>query len=342
MNMSPKIQQNFNLTKHNTFGVEAFSDEYLEIEQEDEIQRLITENGFADRSLLILGGGSNVLFTKNFEGLVIKNNIKGIEVLGENDEHVFVQAGAGECWHDFVLYCIENKWYGIENLSLIPGNVGASPMQNIGAYGVEIKDVFHELEAVHLTSGQIHYFDNPSCEFGYRESIFKKEMKGKYFISRVTYKLSKTPNYKVDYGAIKDELKAMEVQELSAKAISQAVINIRSSKLPDPKKLGNAGSFFKNPVIPKSEYDRIKTEYPEVVAYPAGEQNMKLAAGWLIDQAGWKGKVVGNCGVHQLQALVLVNHGRAKGEEIYDLSTQVLTSVKDKFGVDLEREVNIY
>jgi UDP-N-acetylmuramate dehydrogenase len=282
------------------------------------------------------------LFTKNFDGIVIKNNIKGIEVLGENDDHVFVQAGAGETWHEFVLYCINQGWHGIENLSLIPGNVGASPMQNIGAYGVEIKDVFHELEAVHIASGETHYFDKNACEFGYRESVFKKEMKNQYLISSVSFKLSKKPSFSVEYGAIKQELEQMNVSELTAKNISNAVINIRSSKLPDPKKLGNAGSFFKNPVIDTDLYEQVKKEHENLVAYPAGEGKMKLAAGWLIDQAGWKGKVVGNCGVHDLQALVLVNHGGATGEEIYDLSSEVLQSVKEKFGVDLEREVNIY
>ncbi|MFT6747089.1 MAG: UDP-N-acetylmuramate dehydrogenase [Glaciecola sp.] len=336
------IQTDYNLKANNTFGIEVFAKKYTEIKDEDDFKSLINDGVLVNDTRLILGGGSNLLFTKNFDGIVIKNNIKGIEVLGENDDHVFVQAGAGETWHEFVLYCINQGWHGIENLSLIPGNVGASPMQNIGAYGVEIKDVFHELEAVHIASGETHYFDKNACEFGYRESVFKKEMKNQYLISSVSFKLSKKPSFSVEYGAIKQELEQMNVSELTAKNISNAVINIRSSKLPDPKKLGNAGSFFKNPVIDTDLYEQVKKEHENLVAYPAGEGKMKLAAGWLIDQAGWKGKVVGNCGVHDLQALVLVNHGGATGEEIYDLSSEVLQSVKEKFGVDLEREVNIY
>ena len=230
----------------------------------------------------------------------------------------------------------------MENLSLIPGNVGASPMQNIGAYGVEIKDVFHELEAVQLRTGAVHYFDNASCEFGYRESVFKKEMKNQYLISNVTYKLAKQPNFNIEYGAIKQELEKKNTAELTAKAVSDAVIAIRSSKLPDPKVLGNAGSFFKNPVVENSLVEEVKQKYPNVVAYDIGGGQSKLAAGWLIEQAGWKGKQVGNCGVHHLQALVLVNHGNALGKEVYDLSSEILASVKEKFGVELEREVNIY
>jgi len=336
------IQSDYNLKANNTFGIEVQAKKYTEITDEDDFKSLIEDGVLLKDERLILGGGSNVLFTKNFDGIVIKNNIKGIELLGENDDHVFVQAGAGETWHDFVLYCIDKGWYGIENLSLIPGNVGASPMQNIGAYGVEVKDVFHELEAVHISSGETHYFNKSSCEFGYRESVFKMDMKNQYLISSVSFRLSKKPNFSVEYGAIKQELDKMKVSELTAKDISNAVINIRSSKLPNPKVLGNAGSFFKNPVIDETTFHQVKGAHENLVAYPAGEGKMKLAAGWLIDQAGWKGKVVGKCGVHDLQALVLVNHGGATGQEIYDLSSEVLQSVKEKFGVELEREVNIY
>lgn len=340
--MMPEIQNNFQLQPYNTFGISAIAKQFVEVNNEDAVRALIDDQQLFGKDRLMLGGGSNLLFTKDFDGIVVKNNIKEIEVLGENDEFVFVQAGAGENWHEFVQYCIAQGWYGIENLSLIPGNVGASPMQNIGAYGVEIKDVFHELEAVHLASGEIHYFDIGACEFGYRESVFKKDMKNQYLISRVTYKLSKKPSFKVEYGAIKQELDNMNISELSAKSISEAVIKIRSSKLPDPAKLGNAGSFFKNPVISEELYQEVKSNHDNLVAYPANDGKMKLAAGWLIEQAGWKGKVVGNCGVHDLQALVLVNHGGAKGNEIYDLSSEIYSSVKEQFGVELEREVNIY
>lgn len=340
--MEALIENNYNLKALNTFGIEAFASEYTEIFSEENMQSLIANQVLKKKQILILGGGSNLLFTKNYDGLIIKNNIRGIEVIGENDDHVFIQAGAGESWHEFVLFCIKNGWNGLENLSLIPGNVGASPMQNIGAYGVEIKDVFYELEAINLHTGEIHYFSNAACEFGYRESIFKKHLKNQYLISRVTYQLNKKPDFKVEYGAIKTELESMKVETLSAKAISDAVINIRSSKLPDPKKLGNAGSFFKNPVVDEKLLEEIKMNYPNVVAYPLENGKVKLAAGWLIEQAGWKGKIVGNCGVHHLQALVLVNHGNATGSELYDLSTEILNSVKDKFNVELEREVNIY
>ncbi len=337
-----RIQKNYNLTGHNTFGIEVFAKEYFEVEDENDFKKIISQGLLTQGKRLILGGGSNVLFTENFEGLVIKNNIKGIEVIGENEDHVFVQAGAGEPWHEFVLHCIEKGWYGIENLSLIPGNVGASPMQNIGAYGVEIKDVFHELEAVHIATGLTHHFDQASCEFGYRESIFKKEMKNQYLISQVTFKLAKQPRFRIEYGAIKQELAQMNITKLTAKHVSDAVIRIRMSKLPDPKKLGNAGSFFKNPVVIQEVYDELKTKHEHLVGYPAGAGKMKLAAGWLIDQAGWKGRVVGKCGIHKLQALVIVNHGGASGKEVYDLSAEVMKSVKEKFGVGLEREVNIY
>jgi UDP-N-acetylmuramate dehydrogenase len=336
------IQNDYNLKANNTFGIEVQAKKYTEITDEDDFKSLIEDGVLLKDSRLILGGGSNVLFTKDFDGIVIKNNITGVELLGENDDHVFVQAGAGETWHDFVLHCIDKGWYGIENLSLIPGNVGASPMQNIGAYGVEIKDVFHELEAVHIPSGETHYFNKAACEFGYRESVFKKDMKNQYLISNVSFKLSKKPHFSVEYGAIKQELDKMKVSELTAKDVSNAVISIRSSKLPNPEVLGNAGSFFKNPVVDQMLFEQVKKAHENLVAYPAGKGKMKLAAGWLIDQAGWKGKVVGNCGVHDLQALVLVNYGGATGKEIYDLSTEVLQSVDEKFGVALEREVNIY
>lgn len=336
------IQNQVDLKSFNTFGVQAKAKLMVEINNEDWFRRLMETQEYQRNEKLIMGGGSNLLFTKDFDGLVIKNNIKGIEKIAENDEHIFVQSGAGEIWHEFVLHCIKNGWAGLENLSLIPGNVGASPMQNIGAYGVEIKDFFHELEAMNLHSGEIHYFNNKACEFGYRESVFKRQFKNQYIITRVTYRLNKIPKFNISYGAIEQELEKMGVKDLSIKAVSDAVIRIRSSKLPDPKVLGNAGSFFKNPVVSKKQFEDIKNSHPQVVAYPSVGGDMKLAAGWLIEQCGWKGKVVGKCGVHQLQALVLVNHGGAKGNEIYDLSTQILASVKEKFGVDLEREVNIY
>jgi len=336
------IESNVSLKNFNTFGINVSCKLFSQTENEDHVRSVIQSSEFSNNTPLILGGGSNLLFTKNFDGIVLRNHIQGIEVIEDTEQHVLVKVGGGVVWHDFVLYCIEKGWHGVENLSLIPGNVGASPMQNIGAYGVEIKEVFHELEAIHLKTGEIHYFNNSDCQFGYRESIFKNNLKGEYLISRVVYKLFKKGDFTISYGAIEKQLEIMGVQELSAKSISDAVIAIRQSKLPDPKKIGNSGSFFKNPIVDKSSYNTIKSSFPDVVAYPAEKGFMKLAAGWLIEHAGWKGKTYGNYGVHKNQALVLVNYGGASGREIYDLSEEILNSIKEKFGVKLEREVNIY
>jgi len=291
---------------------------------------------------LILGGGSNILFTKNFDGIVLKNEIKGIEKVKEDDESVYIKAGAGENWHSFVLYCIKNNWAGIENLSLIPGNVGASPMQNIGAYGVEIREVFHELKAFHLHEKTNYSFALKDCEFGYRESIFKRRYKNEFVILNVTYRLNKTPAFNTSYGAIEQELEKMGVTKISIAAISQAVINIRSSKLPDPKEIGNAGSFFKNPSVSKEKFEKLKSEFPSIVGYENPDHTMKLAAGWLIEQCGWKGYRSGDVGIHARQALVLVNYGNAQGNDIFALSESVINSVVEKFDVLLEREVNIF
>jgi UDP-N-acetylmuramate dehydrogenase len=271
---------------------------------------------------LILGGGSNILFTKNFDGLVLKNELKGIELVKEDAEHFYVKAAAGENWHQFVLHCIHHGYAGVENLSLIPGNVGASPMQNIGAYGVEIKDVFHSLEAFHLDEKKVVNFSANDCAFGYRESVFKRKYKGQFVILSVTFRLHKHPQFNTTYGAIEQELQQMNVKELSIAAISQAVINIRSSKLPDPKQIGNAGSFFKNPEIPNEQFLQLKKDHPGISAYPLANGNTKLAAGWLIEQCGWKGFREGDAGCHAKQALVLVNYGNATGEQIFDLSIQ--------------------
>jgi UDP-N-acetylmuramate dehydrogenase len=334
------IQRNVSLLNFNTFHIEAKASNFVEVSSEEEFVQLILSGQTAQNQLLILGGGSNMLFTKDFEGLAIKNNIKGIQNIKEDDEHVFIKASAGEVWHEFVLHCISKNYGGLENLSLIPGSVGAGPIQNIGAYGVELKDTFYECEAIHLQDGSKRVFSLEQCKFGYRESVFKHELKGQYFISSVTFKLSKNPTFKTDYGQIQIELDRMGIKELSVKAISDAVCNIRRSKLPNPAEIGNAGSFFKNPVVSKSHFAKIKEKYPDVSSYPNGE-NIKLAAGWLIEKAGWKGKTIGQCGVHKNQALVLVNYGSALGKEIFDLSEQVIHSIKETFDVDLEREVNI-
>lgn len=335
------ISSNTSLKSYNTFGIEATAKYFTSVQSLAQLQELISSNAYKNNKHLILGGGSNLLLTKDVDALVIKNDLKGIDIVQETDEHVYVKCAAGEVWHEFVMWCIEKNYAGLENLSLIPGCTGASPMQNIGAYGVEIKDTFYELEAIHAETGEKQIFTKNECEFGYRESVFKRNYKDQFIITSVTYQLSKTPTFHVEYGAIKQELDNMKISELSIKAISQAVINIRSSKLPNPKEIGNAGSFFKNPEVSSATYDKLKVEFPNLVAYPLENHNYKLAAGWLIEQSGLKGYRTGDAGVHKLQALVLVNYGNAKGKEIYDLSTHVLETVKNKFGVELEREVNI-
>lgn len=334
------IQENFNLRPFNTFGIEVFAKRFSTFASVSELKLLLSQRN--DNSLLFLGGGSNVLFTQDFDGLVLRNEIKGIETIEESDSHVLIKVGAGEVWHEFVLYCVENGFGGIENMSLIPGSVGASPMQNIGAYGTEIKDVFVSLEAFHIESGEVHTFDNDACEFGYRESVFKRKLKGQYVITSVTYRLSKEHIINSSYGAIETELEKMGVDRPTIKDISNAVIAIRSSKLPDPAKIGNAGSFFKNPIVDKAVLENIQKNHEHVPNYPAPNGKVKLAAGWLIDQAGWKGKSFDSYGVHKLQALVLVNYSDAKGAQIFDLSEKIITDIHEKFGVLLEREVNIH
>ncbi|SHK80128.1 UDP-N-acetylmuramate dehydrogenase [Chitinophaga jiangningensis] len=335
------ISENVLLKPYNTFGITATARYFSTFANQQELESLLADARVTGQPRMILGGGSNILLTKNYDGAMLKNEIKGITVVAEDNDYVYVKAGAGENWHGFVQYCIGQNLAGLENLSLIPGNVGASPMQNIGAYGVEIKDCFHELEAFHLHEKTIVKFNNSDCKFGYRESVFKHEYKNQFAIISVTYKLSKQPHFNTSYGAIEAELEHMGVKELSIRAISDAVINIRSSKLPNPAEIGNAGSFFKNPSIDGAAYRRLKETFPNVVAYPLPDDHFKLAAGWLIEQCGWKGYRQGDAGVHAKQSLVLVNYGGATGSEIYHLSQQVVDSVHEKFGVTLEREVNI-
>lgn len=334
-----QIQENFSLKSYNTFSIDAKARHFANFTNADELAGILTQH--PKLSPFILGGGSNILLTKDVAGLVLKNEIKGIEELHEDNEHVFVKAGAGENWHQFVLYCIDHNWAGIENLSLIPGNVGASPIQNIGAYGVELDDVFLSLEAFHLKEKKVYTFTNADCAFAYRDSIFKNRYKNEFAILSVTFQLRKKPIFHTSYGAITEELEKAGVKELSIKAISDAVIRIRSSKLPDPKEIPNAGSFFKNPEVSNETYSDLKNKFPEIVAYPLAKGTVKLAAGWMIEQCGWKGYRINDAGVHAKQALVLVNYGNASGQEIYSLSEQVLQSVNKKFGVLLEREVNI-
>lgn len=334
------IQSNISLQPYNTFGIDVSATAFARFSSVSELEGVLYENN-GKLPLFILGGGSNVLFTKLVDALVLKNELKGFDHLNETEDTIDIRVGAGEEWHAFVRYCVEKGWGGVENLSLIPGSVGASPMQNIGAYGAEIKDCFVELTAFHIEKRELHTFSAEDCAFGYRESVFKRALKGQYIIVSVTYRLQKHPQFNTGYGAIQTELDAMNVAELSVSAISQAVMNIRNSKLPNPKELGNAGSFFKNPVVDAAVADTLKERFPEMPNYPQPDGSVKLAAGWLIEQAGWKGKRIGNCGVHARQALVLVNYGGASGSEIYALSQAVLDDVQHQFGVLLEREVNI-
>ena len=339
-----QVQQNFSLKKYNTFGIDAAAKYFSIFSSVDELENIlsfIAKEQISSNKQFILGGGSNVLFIKNYDGLVLKNNIGGIHTIHEDEDHIYVKAGAGENWHKFVMHCIKNNFAGVENLSLIPGNIGASPMQNIGAYGAEIKDVFHSLEAFHLKEKRIINFSTNDCGFGYRESVFKKKYKDQFVILNVTYRLNKKPQYNISYGAIKEELKKLNIRELNIKAISQAVINIRKSKLPDPKVIGNAGSFFKNPEITKDEFVVLEAQFENLQTYPLDNGNVKLSAAWLIEQCGWKGFRRGDAGCYEKQPLVLVNYDNASGKEIYDLSEEIKQSVKEKFDVELEREVNI-
>ena len=336
-----QIRENVSLKNFNTFGIDVRARYFVEIAHEDDLNELFLDPKWLQTPRLVLGGGSNVLFTKDFEGLVIRMNIRGIEHR-INHEEVYVEAGAGENWNELVNYCVSHNFAGMENLSLIPGSVGASPVQNIGAYGVELKDVFDSCRAFEISTQQIKTFVKEACSFGYRESVFKSELKNQFIITSVKFKLSLQPKVNTTYGAIKDELQNRGIDQPTIEDASKVVSQIRVSKLPDPSTIGNAGSFFKNPVIDLAQFIRLKEAFPNLISFPVGENQVKLAAGWLIEQCGWKGKVVGQTGTYKNQALVLVNHGGASGAEIYALSSQIIDSVYNKFGVVLQREVNVF
>ncbi|HVV55958.1 MAG TPA: UDP-N-acetylmuramate dehydrogenase [Mucilaginibacter sp.] len=335
-----QIQENVSLKNFNTFGIDVSARYFVEIAHEEDLAELFMDPQWQHVKRLVLGGGSNMLLVNDFDGIIIRINIRGIEHRINHDE-IFVEAGAGEVWNDLVNYCVDRGYAGIENLSLIPGSVGASPIQNIGAYGVELKDVFRSCRAFEIATGQFRTFSKEDCRFGYRESIFKSELKEQYIIVSVKLRLSLTPDLNLEYGAIEQELVNRNIAAPTIKDVSKVVSHIRVSKLPDPSTIGNAGSFFKNPVISNEQFENTASKFPDMVHYPAGEGLTKLAAGWLIEQCGWKGKVVGHTGTWKNQALVLVNHGGATGEEVYSLSSQIIDSVYTKFGVLLEREVNI-
>ncbi len=336
------LKENISLKPYNTFGIESKAAFFCAFRSVEEISETleIAKKHLPVTGTFVLGGGSNILLTQNISGLVLKNEIDGIEKLYESEDAVLIKAGGGVNWHRFVMYCLENNYAGVENLALIPGSVGASPMQNIGAYGVELKDVFHSLEAYHVKEGYTKSFNKEDCRFGYRESIFKNQVKKEFIITSVNFLLSKKPVFKTSYGAIEKELELMGTITLSIHAIAQAVINIRRSKLPDPDVIGNAGSFFKNPTIPAEHYINLQQKFPLLSGYKTDDK-YKIPAGWLIEQCGWKGYRKGDAGCHERQALVLVNFGNATGKEILDLSTSIINDVNQKFSILLEREVNI-
>ena len=336
------MQENFSLKPFNTFGVEAKAKYFVEVNTVEELIETLKLSHTQTLPLLFLGGGSNILFTKDFDGLAIQLSLKGISEKFLNENEVLVTAKAGENWHEFVMFCLNKNYGGLENLSLIPGNVGTSPMQNIGAYGTEIKDHFVSCKILNLQTLEVENFDLEKCRFGYRDSIFKQEGKNKYVILEVSFKLT-TQNHtiKTEYGAIKSELENLGITNPTIQDVSKAVINIRQSKLPDPKKIGNAGSFFKNPTISLTQFEDLKLKFDNIQGYPNGNF-IKVPAGWLIEQCGWKGKQIGNVASHQLQSLVIINAtGNASGKEIFDFSTLIIDSVKEEFGIELEREVNI-
>jgi len=334
-----EIKENYSLKKYNTFGFDVKSAYFSNFSTLEDLKELLLIQKNKKLPLIVLGGGSNILFTGDFNGLVIQPTIKGIEIISESNEYVDLRVGAGEDWDEFVGHCVNNSWSGVENLSLIPGFVGTCPIQNIGAYGVEVKDTIIKVETIETETLKEHLFLNAECNFGYRDSIFKRELKGKHIITHVHFRLKKNAEFILNYGNLNDELQKYGSVDL--KNIRQAVIDIRNSKLPKPEEIGNAGSFFKNPEVEMAVYEKIKQNYPMIPCYPQGKNRVKVPAGWLIEQAGWKGKNIGNAGVHCKQALVLVNVGNATGNEVLHLAKEIQKSVNQKFGIQLEMEVNI-
>ena len=330
---------NHSLLPYHTFGMDVKTSVFIEYTSVDELKQILQQENLSDKKWLHIGGGSNLLFTGDYEGVILHSAIKGTEIVYEDDEAVHVRVGAGEVWDDFVAYAVNQGWYGAENLSLIPGEVGASAVQNIGAYGMEAKDLIVKVEALEVTTGNDSVFTNTECRYAYRESIFKKEWKGRYIITYVTYRLSKSPQFHLEYGNVKGELEKQGCV-LTLKNVRDVIIRIREAKLPDPKVQGNAGSFFMNPVIPRMQYESLLAKYPEMPHYKVDEEWVKVPAAWMIDRCGWKGKRMGNAGVHDKQALVLVNCGGATGKEIITLSQHIQQSVYESFGIAIVPEVN--
>lgn len=336
-----EIAENLSLKNFNTFGIDAKARAFVEIKSEEEIIELLSSKRIKGLRKFILGGGSNILLTKDFDGLIIKNSIQGIKIINEEDQSAVIEAGAGENWNDLVTYCVERNLGGIENLTLIPGKVGAAPIQNIGAYGVELSDAFISLEGVHIDSVSKNSFTKDDCKFGYRNSVFKNVLKNNFIVTKITLKLCKNPVLKTEYGNVIDELGKTGKDDFTIKDVSKVIAKIRREKLPDPAVLGNAGSFFKNPEINSGEYNLLKEKYPDIKGYPAGSDKVKIPAAWLIEKAGWKGVRKGNTGTHIKHALVIVNYGNATGEEILHFAKDIKRSIYEIFGIILEEEVNI-
>lgn len=334
-----KTYENHSLLPYNTFGIDVDASYLVEYDSEEELIQLLSLDLLRENKFLHIGGGSNLLFIGNYQGVILHSHIMGIEIKKVTDADVFIKVGAGVVWDDFVAYCVAKNFGGVENLSLIPGEVGATPIQNIGAYGVEVKDVIYKVECIDVTNGQKRIFTNPECQFAYRNSIFKRELKGKYIVTAVWYKVSKTPQLNINYGSLADEIK--QYPEVTLQNVRKAVIAIRQRKLPEPKVLGNAGSFFLNPVIDQSHYQALLQTYPDMPSYNLNDGTYKIPAGWLIEQCGWKGKSVGNVAVHGSQALVLINKGGANGLDIINLSDSIRQSVREKFQIELTPEVNL-
>ncbi len=334
-----KTYENHSLLPYNTFGVDVDASYLVEYDSEEELLQLLSLDLLKENKFLHIGGGSNLLFIGNYQGVILHSHIMGIEVMKTTETDVFVRVGAGVVWDDFVAYCVAKNYGGVENMSLIPGEVGATPVQNIGAYGVEVKDVIYKVETIEVETRQKRIFTNPECKFAYRDSVFKRELKGKYIVTAVWYKLSRNPQLNVNYGSLTDEIK--QYDEVSLQTVRKAVIAIRQRKLPEPKVLGNAGSFFLNPVVDANQFATLQAAYPTMPFYALGNGEVKIPAGWLIEQCGWKGKSVGKVAVHGAQALVLINKGGANGLDIINLSDSIRASVKEKFAIDLTPEVNI-
>lgn len=334
-----QLSENYSLKKYNTFGIEAKAKWFLSINKQEDFVQFFKENTISFDKIFILGAGSNILFTKDFDGLIIYSQIKGIDIISENDTEIKVQVGSGVVWDDWVKYSVEKNWFGLENLSYIPGTVGASPVQNVGAFGVEAKDTIYSVEAIDIETFETEIFTNKDCNFAYRNSFFKESSSKKYFITSVVFQLSKKEKYHLGYGSIAEEVKKLGGESL--KNIRQAIINIRKSRLPEPDEIGSAGSFFKNTEVDKNTAEKLLDKFPNLINYPLDNNKIKLATAWLIDQCGWKGKKLGNAGVHSKQALVIINCGNAKGFEIVNLSKKIEQSVWEKFQVNIEKEVII-